>query len=196
MRPSWGLGGDVTGWSYDWMGRTGTGLAIPPQLLHGGEVARGPQPLAADGARDGLERGLGTPPIADVARDAGEPQQHTPRPTIAAGEEIVEHGFGPLGESRRRWVRGRSVEVAGRARIGEIALQQPHEIFRDLEVARLARGLAGRETRPGDLHLILKQRAHRRARPGDVAHRAPARVRGTRSLGCAHIRRGADRRPA
>ena len=31
--------------------RTGTGLAIPQELLHGAEVARGPQPLAADGAR-------------------------------------------------------------------------------------------------------------------------------------------------
>ena len=48
-----------------------------------------------------------------------------------------------------------------------------HEIFGDLQIARLARRLAGRETRPGDLHLILKQRAYRRARPGDVAHGAP-----------------------
>src|SRR5438552_11361836 len=139
MRPAWRLGRPVTGWSYDWMLRTGTGLAIPQQLLHGGEVARDPHPLAAHGARAGLERGLRTPPIADVARDAGEPQQHTPRPTIAAGEEIVEHGLRPLGESRRRRVRGRGGEVACRARIGGIALQQPPEIFRDLEVARLAR---------------------------------------------------------
>src|SRR5207248_4106831 len=103
-----------------------------------------------------------------VARDAGQAQQHTSRPTVAAGKQIVEHRFRPLGESRRRRIRGRGVEVAGRSRVGEIALQQPHEIFGDLQIARLARRLAGRETRPGDLHLILKQRAYRRARPGDV----------------------------
>src|SRR5439155_15068183 len=101
--------------------------------------------------------GLGAPPIAYVAREASEPQQQAPRPTISAREQIVEHGFRPLGESRRRWVRGGSVEVPSRARVGEIALQQPHEILRDLQVARLARGLAGRKTRPGDLHLILEQ---------------------------------------
>src|SRR6266550_3555358 len=155
--------------------RTGTGLPIPQELLHGGEVARGPQPLAAAGTRERLERDLGTPPVVHVARDAGQPQQHTSRPTIAAGKQIVEHRFRPLGESRRRRIRGRGVEVAGRSRVGEIALQQPHEIFSDLEIARLARRLAGRETRPGDLHLILKQRAYRRARPGDVAHAARAR---------------------
>src|SRR5216117_3572217 len=156
--------------------RTGTGLPIPEELLHSGEVARGPQPLAADGTRERLERDLGTTPVVHVARDAGQPQQHTSRPTIAAGKQIVEHRFRPLGESRRRRIRGRGVEVAGRSRVGEIALQQPHEIFGDLPIARLARRLAGREARPGDLHLILKQRAYRRPRPGDVAHGAPPGV--------------------
>src|SRR5207253_7381520 len=60
--------------------RTGTGLPIPQELLYGGEVARGPQPLAADGARERLERDLGTPPVVHVARDAGQAQQHTSRP--------------------------------------------------------------------------------------------------------------------
>src|SRR5947199_73229 len=60
--------------------RTGTGLAIPQELLHSGEVARGPQPLAADGTRERLERDLGTPPVVHVARDAGQPQQHPSRP--------------------------------------------------------------------------------------------------------------------
>src|SRR5438034_5486350 len=55
--------------------RTGTGLPIPQELLHGGEVARGPQPLAADGTRERLERDLGTPPVVHVARDAGQPQR-------------------------------------------------------------------------------------------------------------------------
>src|SRR6266566_5204396 len=94
--------------------RTGTELAIPQKLLHGGEVARCPQALAADGAREGLERGLGTPPIAYVLREASEPQQHAPRPTVSPGEQIVEHGFRPLRESRRRRVRRRGIEVASR----------------------------------------------------------------------------------
>src|SRR2546426_4538974 len=93
--------------------RTGTGLPIPEELLHSGEVARGPQPLAADGTRERLERDLGTPPVVHVARETGQPQQHTSRPTIAAGKQIVEHRFRPLGESRRRRIRGRGVEVAG-----------------------------------------------------------------------------------
>src|SRR2546429_4977083 len=95
-------------------------------------------------------------PIAYVLRDASEPQQHAPCPTVSAGEEIVQYGFRPLRESRRRRVRRCGIEVASRSRVGEIALQQPHEVFRNLAVARLARGLAGRETRPGDLHLILE----------------------------------------
>src|SRR2546427_2236623 len=73
--------------------RTGTGLPIPQELLPGGGVARGPQPLAAAGPRERLERDLGTPPVVHVARDAGQPQQHTSRPTIAAGKQIVEHRF-------------------------------------------------------------------------------------------------------
>src|SRR6266446_10196652 len=68
MRPAWRLGRHATGGSKGWMLRTGTGLAIPQELLHGAEVARGPQPLAADGARKSLERGLGTTPIPHVAR--------------------------------------------------------------------------------------------------------------------------------
>src|SRR5438876_10732888 len=126
--------------------RTGTASAIPQKLLHGGEVARCPQAFAVDGACEGLERGLGTPPIAYVLRDASEPQQHAPCPTVSAGEEIVQHRFRPLRESRRRRVRRCGIEVASRSRVGEIALQQPHEVFGNLAVARLARGLAGRDT--------------------------------------------------
>src|SRR2546429_6180160 len=41
-------------------------------------------------------------PIAYVLRDASEPQQHAPCPTVSAGEEIVQYGFRPLRESRRK----------------------------------------------------------------------------------------------
>src|SRR2546430_10752500 len=80
--------------------RTGTELAIAQELLHGGEVARGPQPFSGHGAREGLERGLGAPPIASVAGEAGAPQQPPPRPTISARQPIVAHAVRPPRGSR------------------------------------------------------------------------------------------------
>src|SRR2546430_15274929 len=93
--------------------RTGTELAIAQELLHGGEVARGPQPFSGHGAREGLERGLGAPPIASVAGEAGEPPPPTPPPTISAGPPIVEHRVRPLRASRDGPGPGGRVQGAG-----------------------------------------------------------------------------------